>query len=44
MTNGVVHALSAPQKVAVNIANLLEFLIPDGNPTASVVTAYCIQM
>ena len=38
--NNEINALSALQKVAVNIANLLEFLVPVGNPTASVVTAY----
>jgi len=42
--NNEINALFAPQKVAVNIANLLEFLVPVGNPTAFVVTAYCIQM
>jgi hypothetical protein len=42
--NNEINALSAPQKAAVNIVNLLEFLVPDGNPTAFVATVYCIQM
>jgi hypothetical protein len=42
--NNEINALSALQKVAVNIANLLEFLVPVGNPTAFVATVYCIQM
>jgi hypothetical protein len=44
MINGVVHALSVLQTVDVSIANPLEFLVPDGNPTAFVATVYCIQM
>jgi len=42
--NNEINALSAPQTVDVSIANLLEFLVLDGNPTASVATVYCIQM
>jgi hypothetical protein len=42
--NNEINALSAPQTVDVSIANPLEFLVPDGNPTASVATVYCIQM